>query len=82
MSESVSDLLLSSHTSTIRREVRVNLLEQQPLQTSSQNTMGAAKVQTQEELLSGRFGDASNAAAVAAAVAASAPLIKVNLSHS
>ncbi|XP_023150358.2 protein TALPID3 isoform X3 [Amphiprion ocellaris] len=75
-----------SHSAPHRREVRVQMLDQLPLQTSadpqdaalsSQNATGVASVQREAELNSGRHGDASSAATTAAAVvAAAAPLIK------
>ncbi|XP_062252904.1 protein TALPID3 [Platichthys flesus] len=67
-----------SHSAPRRREVKVKLLNPGPLQTSSQDAVGAAGGRTREELFSGRLGDVTNAAgaAAAAAIAATAPLIK------
>lgn len=63
-------LLLSSHIAPHRREVKVQLLEPRPLQTSSQDEVGVVGVQTEVGLLSGFPGDDTNKAAA---------LIKVNL---
>ncbi|XP_049917868.1 protein TALPID3 isoform X6 [Epinephelus moara] len=77
-----------SHSAPHRREVRVQLLDPEPLRTSSQDApapstsskdaVGVAGVQVEAGLSSGCLRDATNAAAAAAAaaVAAAAPLIK------
>lgn len=80
---SVPFALLSSHSAPIRREVRVQLLDQRPVQTSSQGAPGlttgrqdavrVADVQTEAGLSSGCLGDDTNASSSAAA------LIKVGL---
>ncbi|XP_033498518.2 protein TALPID3 isoform X2 [Epinephelus lanceolatus] len=77
-----------SHSAPHRREVRVQLLDPEPLRTSSQDApapstsskdaVGVAGVQMEAGLSSGCLRDATKAAAAAAAaaVAAAAPLIK------
>lgn len=80
---SVLFALLSSHSAPVRREVRVQLLDQQPVQTSShgapglrtcsQDAVRVAGVQTEAGLSSGCLGDDTNVSSSAAA------LMKVDL---
>lgn len=86
LSVSVS-VLLRSHSVPHRKEVRVQLLDPEPLQTTTvpqgpPDTAGGMVGPPEAGLSSGHLGHASDsaaaaAAATAAAVAAAAPLIKV-----
>ncbi|KAM8737768.1 protein TALPID3 isoform 3-T3 [Acanthopagrus schlegelii] len=80
-----------SHSAPIRREVRVQLLDQRPVQTSSQGAPGlttgrqdavrVADVQTEAGLSSGCLGDDTNASASAAALIKAQSLMEARVSH-
>ncbi|XP_030299478.1 protein TALPID3 isoform X2 [Sparus aurata] len=80
-----------SHSAPVRREVRVQLLDQRPVQTSSQGAPGlttcsqdavrVAGVQTEAGLSSGCLGDDTNASSSAAALIKAQSLMEARVSH-
>ncbi len=62
-SPAIFALLLSSHSVPCRREVKVQLLDPGPLQSSSQDTVCVAGVQMEERLSSGCLGNNTNTTA-------------------
>ncbi len=62
-SPAIFALLLSSHSVPCRREVKVQLLDPGPLQSSSQDAVCVAGVQMEERLSSGCLGNNTNTTA-------------------